>query len=36
MPRDFSVTTNELTATLKMKRSVAMGIWETEIDAMYK
>jgi len=35
LPRDFSVATGELTATLKLKRSVAEDMWAEIIDAIY-
>jgi hypothetical protein len=35
LPRDFSVNTDELTATLKLKRSVVMEKYAEAIDAMY-
>jgi len=34
-PRDFSIQTDEFTATLKLRRSVAEGIWAELIGAMY-
>jgi len=36
LPRDFSVTTDELTPSLKLKRSVTEKIWAKEIEGMYK
>mmetsp|Transcript_10654 Transcript_10654/g.13907 ORF Transcript_10654/g.13907 Transcript_10654/m.13907 type:complete len:779 (+) Transcript_10654:250-2586(+) len=36
LPRDFSVMTNELTATLKLKRSVVDDKYMAIIDAMYE
>jgi len=35
LPRDFSVETNELTSTLKLKRSVVDKKYKAAIDAMY-
>lgn len=35
VPRDFSIQTGELTATLKLKRSVAESMWLELIDSMY-
>jgi len=35
LPRDFSIETEEFTATLKLKRSVAEQIWKDTIDAMF-
>eukprot|EP00933_Yihiella_yeosuensis_P033483 TRINITY_DN27187_c0_g1_i1.p1 TRINITY_DN27187_c0_g1~~TRINITY_DN27187_c0_g1_i1.p1 ORF type:complete len:738 (+),score=189.24 TRINITY_DN27187_c0_g1_i1:74-2287(+) len=35
LPRDFSIQTGELTATLKLKRSVAEEMWKDTIDKMY-
>ncbi|CAD7958959.1 unnamed protein product [Amoebophrya sp. A25] len=35
LPRDFSVQTEEFTPTLKLKRSVAMKIWQEVVDQMY-
>jgi long-chain-fatty-acid--CoA ligase ACSBG len=35
LPRDFSVETNELTSTLKLKRSVVDKKYKDAIDAMY-
>jgi len=35
LPRDFSMTTGELTATLKMKRSVVDEMYSKSLDAMY-
>lgn len=35
LPRDFSVITGELTATLKLRRSVAVQIWSREVDELY-
>lgn len=35
LPRDFSIETEEFTATLKLRRGVAEKIWASQIDAMY-
>jgi len=35
LPRDFSIKTEEFTATLKLRRSVAEEIWKDLIDSMY-
>ena len=35
LPRDFSVQTGELTATLKLKRSVVDNMYEDIIEKMY-
>lgn len=35
LPRDFSIQTGELTATLKLRRSVAEEIWKDAIDGLY-
>jgi len=35
LPRDFSVQTDELTPTLKLKRSVACKLWNDIIEEMY-
>mmetsp|Transcript_15007 Transcript_15007/g.37380 ORF Transcript_15007/g.37380 Transcript_15007/m.37380 type:complete len:895 (+) Transcript_15007:140-2824(+) len=35
LPRDFSVTTGELTATMKLKRDQVCEIWREEIENLY-
>jgi len=35
VPRDFSITTGEFTATLKLRRSVAEETWGELIDSLY-
>merc|ERR1712232_865757 len=35
IPRDFSIQTEEFTATLKLRRSVAEDIWKDVIDSLY-
>jgi len=35
LPHDFSVEMGELTPTLKLKRGLAAGMWEQQIEKMY-
>jgi len=35
LPRDFSVSTNEMTPTLKLKRSAVEKMWPKTIEALY-
>jgi len=35
LPRDFSVSTNEMTPTLKLKRSVVEKMWPKTIESLY-
>ena len=36
LPRDFSVSTGEFTPTLKLKRGVAVKMWDDKVKEMYE